>query len=120
MNHGCRNACALTFAALVFGAASAKSQQHPVAPADTTSSSVKGEASASRHVTNSVEIIHKLDSDVRMRAALGRAKGVFIAPSYRRAVVGVGAAGGTGILLVRRPQAAALLQALAAVTDAQR
>lgn len=79
---------------------------HAAAPlqaqADTTSAAPKQEARASAHVSDAVAVVRKLESVERMRGMLQNAKGIFIVPSYGRAAVGVGAAGGTGLLLVRR------------------
>lgn len=79
---------------------------HAVAPqqaqTDTTSAAPKQEARASAHVSDAVAVVRKLESVERMRGVLQNAKGIFIVPSYGRAAVGVGAAGGTGLLLVRR------------------
>lgn len=85
----------LAHAVVVHGAAAQ-------APVDTTSSSPKQEAIASEHVRDAVAVVRKLDDVERMQGVLKSAKGIFIVPNYRRAAVGVGAAGGTGILLVRR------------------
>jgi len=71
------------------------------AQADTTSSSMKQEATANNRVSEAIAVVHKIESVDRMRGLLKNAKGIFIVPSYGRAAVGVGAAGGTGILLVR-------------------
>lgn len=69
---------------------------------DTTSSAAKQEATASGHVSDAVAVVRKIERIDRMQATLNSAKGIFIVPSYGRAAVGVGAAGGTGMLLVRR------------------
>jgi len=80
----------------VFVAAPAQAQ------ADTATASLKREATANDHVRNAVGVVRKFDSVPRMRDTLQAAKGIFIVPSYARAAAGVGAAGGTGILLVRQ------------------
>lgn len=82
--------------------AAAGAAQAP-AQADTTTSAERQEASASSHVMDAVAVVRKIESVERMRSVLGNAKGIFIVPSYVRAAVGVGAAGGTGILVARRP-----------------
>jgi lipid-binding SYLF domain-containing protein len=80
----------------VFVAAPAQAQT------DTATASLKREATASDHVRNAVGVVRKIEGVPRLRGVLHSAKGIFIVPSYARAAVGVGAAGGTGILLVRQ------------------
>jgi len=72
------------------------------ARSDTTSSAMRQEATASRHVNDAIAVVRKLEGAQALHGVLGTAKGVFIVPSYGRAAVGIGAAGGTGILLARR------------------
>lgn len=69
---------------------------------DTSSAAARQESTASRHVTDAVGVARKLEADKRMHAVLRTAKGVFIVPSYGRAALGVGGAGGPGVLLVHR------------------
>lgn len=77
--------------------------EHAAAPRkDTTSSADKQAASASRHVNDAVAVVHKLEMEDSMRPLIAAAKGVFVIPSYGRAAAGIGADGGTGILLARR------------------
>jgi lipid-binding SYLF domain-containing protein len=78
------------------------SQNTATKTTDTTSSAGKQEKMASKHVAAAVEVARKLESDDRMRSWLNNAKGVFIVPSYGRVALGVGGAGGAGVLLVRR------------------
>ena len=87
--------CALLAHAVVVHGAAAQTA------ADATSSSMKQEAVASQHVSDAVAVVRKMEGVDRMQGVLKSAKGIFIVPKYRRAAVGVGAAGGTGILLVR-------------------
>lgn len=96
-----KTALSLAFAALLAGPAFARAQDAPAARPDTTSSADKQEASAARHVTEALGAVQKLEQEERMRPLLAKAKGVFIVPSYGRVAVGIGAEGGTGILLVR-------------------
>jgi len=70
---------------------------------DTSSRAAKQEETAKRHVSEAVAVVRSIEKDQRMRSVLQQSKGVFIVPSYGRAALGVGASGGTGILLVRRP-----------------
>ena len=91
----------LALLALFAGPALAQTGAAPKAKGDATSSAAKQDAAASRHVADAIAVVHKLESEQRIHRVLGGAKGVFIVPSYGRAALAVGAAGGTGILLVR-------------------
>lgn len=93
----------LAVLAMFAAPAFAQTAAAPAAKADTTSSAAKQNKAASRHVSDAIAVVHKLDGEQRIHRVLGDAKGVFIVPSYGRAAVGVGAAGGTGVLLVRQP-----------------
>ncbi|WP_305824718.1 lipid-binding SYLF domain-containing protein [Massilia brevitalea] len=90
--------------AICAGAAGAVAAAGAPAKADTTSAAVKQGAAASQHVTDAIAVVGKIEAEGRLHAVLGNAKGIFIVPSYGRAALGVGAAGGTGILLVRRAE----------------
>lgn len=93
--------CALFAYAIVINAASA--QTPAPAPVDATSRSTKQATTASGHVSEAVGVVRKLDGVEQMQGVLNSARGIFIVPKYRRAAVGVGAAGGAGVLLVRNP-----------------
>jgi lipid-binding SYLF domain-containing protein len=87
---------------LALGAVAAAHAADQPAKGDTTATApAKKEAAASRHVAEATSVVHKLEREPRMHGVLAAAKGIFIVPSYGRAAFGVGAAGGTGILLVR-------------------
>lgn len=92
---------------LAAGAAQAQSQASAQAGAgqrdDTSARADKQEATASRHVTDAVVVVRAMDAEPRMQSLLQQCKGVFIVPSYGRAALGVGASGGAGVLVVRRP-----------------
>jgi lipid-binding SYLF domain-containing protein len=70
------------------------------APAST--SVKKHETTAMKHVSNSVSVVRKMESEAGMSDLLQKAKGVFIMPAYGRVAVGVGGSGGSGVLLVKR------------------
>jgi lipid-binding SYLF domain-containing protein len=70
--------------------------------ADTSSSAERQEARAGTYVTDASAVVLDLAGDPRMHPLLQRSKGVFIVPSYGRVALGVGASGGTGLLLARR------------------
>jgi lipid-binding SYLF domain-containing protein len=86
----------LAHAAFVHGVAQAQEAAPAGAAAPT-----RQEATATRHVTNAVAVVRKLEKVDRMQDVLKNARGIFIVPSYGRVAAGVGAAGGTGLLLVR-------------------
>lgn len=90
---------AVLYALLVHAALAHSAAQ---AQTDTTSSAMKQEANASQHVSDAIGVVRKIEGVDRLRGVLASAKGIFIVPSYGRAAIGVGAAGGTGILLVHR------------------
>lgn len=62
----------------------------------------KRESAAAKHVTDAVAVVHRMESEPRMKDLLQQAKGVFIVPTYGRAAVGIGGSGGAGVLLVKR------------------
>ncbi|WP_056446333.1 lipid-binding SYLF domain-containing protein [Massilia sp. Root335] len=57
---------------------------------------------AVKHVSDAVGVVHTMDNEAGMAGLLDRARGVFIVPTYGRAALGVGGAGGAGVLMVRR------------------
>jgi lipid-binding SYLF domain-containing protein len=57
---------------------------------------------AVKHVSDAVGVVHTMSNETGMPALLGRARGVFIVPTYGRAALGVGGAGGAGVLMARR------------------
>ncbi|MFJ1466504.1 lipid-binding SYLF domain-containing protein [Massilia sp. YIM B02787] len=61
---------------------------------------------AVRHVSDAVGVVHTMSNETGMPALLGRARGVFIVPTYGRAALGVGGAGGAGVLMVRQADGA--------------
>jgi lipid-binding SYLF domain-containing protein len=70
--------------------------------AATDADATRLEAIASRHVNDAVAVVNKMKAEPRMAELLQQAKGVLIIPTYARAAFGVGARGGTGVLLVKR------------------
>jgi lipid-binding SYLF domain-containing protein len=70
-----------------------------------TSRAVTGgpEAVAAGHVSEAVGVVQRMLQKPRMKELLQQAKGIFIVPIYGRAALGVGASGGVGLLLIKRP-----------------
>ncbi|WP_426193778.1 lipid-binding SYLF domain-containing protein [Massilia sp. DWR3-1-1] len=82
--------------------AAAATQAAPAAatPSATTS---RQEAAAAKRVSEAVAVVARMEAVPSMKPLLQTAKGVFIIPTYVRAALGVGATGGAGVLLVKRP-----------------
>ena len=81
----------------------------PAATAQGTSGSAESgspsrrQQAAVKHVSDAVGVVHRLSQEPGMPALLGRAQGIFIVPTYGRAALGIGGAGGAGVLMARRP-----------------
>ncbi|MET0856742.1 MAG: lipid-binding SYLF domain-containing protein, partial [Telluria sp.] len=72
-------------------------------PADTPKAVASGpEAAALTQINDAVGVVQRMLQEPRMRELLQQAKGIFIVPRYGRAALGVGASGGTGVLLMKR------------------
>lgn len=92
----------MTILALCAGTAGAFAADKPAKADTTAAAAAKKETAASRHVSDAIAVVRKLEDEARLHGVLAGARGIFIVPSYGRAALGVGGAGGTGILLVRR------------------
>jgi lipid-binding SYLF domain-containing protein len=57
---------------------------------------------AYKRVSDAVGVVHQMANEAGMADLLGQALGVYIVPSYGRAALGVGAAGGSGVLILKR------------------
>lgn len=57
---------------------------------------------ATEQVTQSADIIRRMEANPEMASMLQKSKGVFIIPKYGRAAFGVGGQGGEGILLLNQ------------------
>jgi lipid-binding SYLF domain-containing protein len=67
-----------------------------------SATATRRQQTAVRHVSDAVGVVQRMDAEPGMPALLGRARGVFIVPKYGRAALGVGGAGGAGVLMIRR------------------
>ena len=67
-----------------------------------STTATRRQQTAVQHVSDAVGVVQTMSAEAGMPALLGRARGVFIIPKYGRAALGVGAAGGAGVLMVRR------------------
>lgn len=106
LRHALLGAAALLMLAFALPAATARPAQAPrstQAPSGTDSdTATRRQQTATKHVSDAVGVVHTMSTETAMPALLGRARGVFIVPTYGRAAFGVGGAGGAGVLMVRR------------------
>ena len=99
-NHYRQAAAACLFMLLASGGAVAQSDSKQSSAPDLASKAME---SANKRVEAAIPVVHQLQADARIQPLLQQAKGMLIIPSYGRAALGVGAQGGGGLLLVRRP-----------------
>lgn len=92
----------LAFAMPVFALSAATAQSPQSGRATDSDSATRRQQAAVKHVSDAVGVVHTMSNDTGMPALLGRARGVFIVPTYGRAALGIGGAGGAGVLMVRR------------------
>jgi lipid-binding SYLF domain-containing protein len=98
-----RASCALALLAVSgLAAAQAVLERRPGDPPAAVATDARQETAAIRHVADANQVVQKMLSESRMRDLLQQAKGVFLVPRYGRAALGVGASGGTGVLMMRR------------------
>jgi lipid-binding SYLF domain-containing protein len=100
LRHALLGVAALLMLAFALPAATASGQAAHGTDSDTAA---RRQQTAVRHVSDAVGVVHTMSAESGMPALLGRARGVFIVPTYGRAALGVGGAGGAGVLMVRRP-----------------
>jgi lipid-binding SYLF domain-containing protein len=60
-------------------------------------------ASAIKHVDDAAAVVRRMQADPAVNALLQQAKGLYVVPTYGRAALGLGAAGGAGVFLAKRP-----------------
>ena len=89
-------------AATAATAAAQSSQPSKAARGTDSDSATRRQQTAVKHVSDAVGVVHTMSNETGMPALLGRARGVFLVPTYGRAALGVGGAGGAGVLMVRR------------------
>jgi SH3 domain-containing YSC84-like protein 1 len=66
-----------------------------------TSSSAN--AAATKHVDDATGVLKQMSAEPGAGQLLAQAKGIYIVPNYGRAALGLGASGGAGVFLARRP-----------------
>ena len=106
-NHGrmvCIGAC-LSVMAMAFSGTGAFAQAAAHAaelqPGRSTPANLHA-AAAQKRVAEAAAVVARMEEVPRLRQLLRQAKGVFIVPKYGRAALGLGVAGGSGVLLARR------------------
>lgn len=72
-------------------------------PQSTGSQGSKAASAAEKHVESAVDVVHRMSAEPGLTQLLAQAKGVYIMPTYGRAAFGLGASGGAGVFLARRP-----------------
>jgi lipid-binding SYLF domain-containing protein len=100
LRHALLGVAALLMLAFALPAATAQPSQGT--RATDSDSATRRQQTAVRHVSDAVGVVHTMSNESGMPALLGRARGIFIVPTYGRAALGVGGAGGAGVLMVRR------------------
>jgi len=92
-------------ACLGAGLACASTDRPPAGQAsavDPAQAARAAQARAARHVDEATAVVRKMAALAPERDLLREARGVFIVPRYGRAALGVGAAGGAGVLVVKQ------------------
>ena len=104
LRHALLGVAALLLLAFALPAATAAAGQ--AARGADSDSATRRQQTAARHVSDAVGVVHTMSNETGMPALLGRARGVFIVPTYGRAALGVGGAGGAGVLMARHADGA--------------
>ena len=69
---------------------------------DSAGSTSQTQQTALKHVSDAVGVVHTMANEPGMANLVKQALGIYIVPSYGRAALGVGAAGGSGVLTIKR------------------
>lgn len=95
---------ALVFALLgPFALPAARADRPPAGQARPLTPASRDEMAAARHVREAAVVVARMVAEPRMRDLLQQARGIFIVPRYgRAALLGVGAVGGAGVLLIKQ------------------
>lgn len=96
-------ACIAAMTSLSGMATAQSTSANPAAdPASASSTVSRAEANATKHVSDAVAVVRRMESTPGMNHLLQQAKGVLIVPTYARAALGVGGSGGSAVLLVKK------------------
>ena len=79
------------------GSAAARAEK-----AEEGDTATRRQQAAVKRVGDAVGVVTTMNAEPGMSELLARARGVYIVPTYGRAALGVGAAGGSGVLMVKR------------------
>lgn len=93
-----RVALAITLSAL---GCAASAQDTSTSASRQASGASRADSAAVRHVEDAAAVVRRLAGEPGIDRLLAQSKGVFIVPRYGRAAIGLGAAGGAGVLLAR-------------------
>jgi lipid-binding SYLF domain-containing protein len=107
LRHALAGIAALLFVACALPAATAGAAQTsrtatPASAKTAHAGTTRRQQTAVKHVSDAVGVVNRMSAEPGMPGLLARARGVFIVPTYGRAALGVGGAGGAGVLMVRR------------------
>jgi lipid-binding SYLF domain-containing protein len=68
----------------------------------TSASSTEDKHDAATHLKEAEQVVRQMNADPGLKDLMGRAKGLFIVPTYGRGALVVGAQGGPGVLVVHK------------------
>lgn len=66
-----------------------------------SSADTSAASAASKHIEDAADVVRRMESDPRAKNLLQQSKGVYVVPTYGRAALGLGAAGGAGVFLAK-------------------
>ncbi len=66
-------------------------------------SQTEDKTTAGKRLSDAVGVVNAMSALPRMPELLAKAHGIYIVPNYGRAALGVGVAGGSGVLMARKP-----------------
>ncbi|MGE5622594.1 MAG: lipid-binding SYLF domain-containing protein [Bacillota bacterium] len=106
MNEKCKmrvivTACSLALLSLSGLAAAQTSYGRSDSQQSASQQGGKAQSDAMQHVNDAANVVKRMENEPGMNKLLQQAKGVFIVPEYGRAALGVGGAGGAGVLLAK-------------------
>jgi lipid-binding SYLF domain-containing protein len=93
---------AIQILALTAMASAATAQNSTSTQKGKDSSSTGAAATAKKHVDDAADVVRRMQSDAGLSNLLQQAKGLYVVPTYGRAALGLGAAGGAGVFLAKR------------------
>jgi lipid-binding SYLF domain-containing protein len=85
------------------GVALAAQSQPAQQGSSSAGSSGSAATAADKHVDDSTAVVQRMAGEPGMDRLLAKAKGIYVIPNYGRAALGLGASGGAGVFLAKRP-----------------